>query len=479
MTKFNYGICLIFALLTLGAGLQAQQLIEVIPRGGRSLASMQFAYGDQMQYGVQRFKIVYETVDVEGQVDTASGLVVIPDAEGLVFPLLAYQHGTVTSRSDVPSNLAGGYELAEIFAGVGYVSSAADYLGLGESRGIHPYVHAESQAWAAADMLRAVREYCEQNDILLNEQLFITGYSQGGHAGAALHRYLEANFPDEFTVTAASHMSGPYEISGAQSEFALGDDPYSFPAYLGWVFLSYRRVYGLDYDTEEFFKQPYAGWVDEFAAEDIDLIDLSIRMIGQLNLEVGATIPRNMLQDSILTALLTDPDHPVSQALADNDLLDWTPQAPTRLVYCEADDQVFYRNSVVADSVLNLNGAPDLEAVNINPNFDHGQCVEPATLYTLLFFSSYQDLQVDVDELALETNTPIVYPNPARDFTWVDDLTPDAQLQLFDAGGRLLRQYRPTASPARLDLQGLEGGVYLLKVLNGEQTWTRKVVVKP
>ncbi len=461
-----------FVLTTIG--LNAQQLIEVIPRGSRSLQVMKIKYGDNMQYGVNRYKIVYETVSPEGQPDTASGLLVVPDVNGLIFPLLAYQHGTVVSRNDVPSNLAGGYELAEVFAGLGYASSAADYIGLGDSPGNHPYVHADSEAWAAADMLRAVREYCADNGILLNDQLFITGYSQGGHASAALQRYLEADFTDEFPVTATAHLSGPYSISKEMVDFTIRDMPYNFPGYLGNVFLSFRRVYDyFDYEADEFFVAPYAGWVDEFGAEEIDLFLLSSQMISRLTQDYGAPLARHMLQDSIYDAILNQPDHPVSQALADNDLLDWAPQAPTRIVYCEADDQVYYRNGVVADSVLNLNGAVDLDAVNIDPDADHGGCVDPAVAFTILFFSAYQDLEVDTDEALTAAASDLKpAPNPAGDHCWVDDLPREAEVQLLDSQGRIVRRYTPQASPARLDLSGLKAGIYLIRVEseNGSRT---------
>ena len=45
-----------------------------------------------------------------------------------------------------------------IFAAFGYVVCAPDFVGLGDSPGVHPYVHAKTEASAAIDMLRAARE---------------------------------------------------------------------------------------------------------------------------------------------------------------------------------------------------------------------------------------------------------------------------------------------------------------------------------
>lgn len=40
-------------------------------------------------------------------------------------------------------------------------------------------------------MLKAAVTFAANAGITLNEKLFITGYSQGGHASMALHRDLE------------------------------------------------------------------------------------------------------------------------------------------------------------------------------------------------------------------------------------------------------------------------------------------------
>ena len=59
--------------------------------------------------------------------------------------------------------------------------------------------------------MSAVSTWCSDNQVAINEQLFITGYSQGGYASMAVHKYLEN--PSIHEVTAASHMSGPYNLS--------------------------------------------------------------------------------------------------------------------------------------------------------------------------------------------------------------------------------------------------------------------------
>jgi hypothetical protein len=65
-------------------------------------------------------------------------------------------------------------------------------------------------------MLRAARSFCASNNIGLNGQLFLAGYSQGGHTEMALHRELERYHTNEFAVTASAAMAGPYDMSGVE-----------------------------------------------------------------------------------------------------------------------------------------------------------------------------------------------------------------------------------------------------------------------
>jgi hypothetical protein len=39
------------------------------------------------------------------------------------------------------------------------LSAMPDYIGMGGSPGLHPYVHAASEATASIDMIRAAREF--------------------------------------------------------------------------------------------------------------------------------------------------------------------------------------------------------------------------------------------------------------------------------------------------------------------------------
>ncbi|MBX2927067.1 MAG: T9SS type A sorting domain-containing protein [Saprospiraceae bacterium] len=479
MMRIFKALLFVILLGSFSAPSSGQTLISSEFKGMLTQAQLVLQYGPLIQNGVRMYKITYATLDVFGQPDTASGLLVVPIRPGFTLPLLCYQHGTLDGPNDAPSNLQGGYQLAVVFGGLGYVTAAPDLLGIGTSRGFHPYIHAESTASASLDMLRASKQYASENGLSLNDQLFITGYSQGGFSAMALYKDIQENHGAEFTVTAAAPMSGPYSVSGVMRDAILSDDVYLYPAYVPNTLLSFNYVYGLYSSTQEYLKEPYATWADNYFNRQITLSTLNAMLIAQLTADFGASVPRHMLQDSVVAAVIAQPDHPVNLALADNDVHDWTPQSPTRMFYCQADDQVPYRNSVVADSIMNLNGAPNVMAIDVNPAADHGGCVQPATINTALFFGQYQSIT-----MTSSTSGPVllegvqVSPNPAGAFFRVEHAPVDALVEVFDNTGRRLRSGRIQSSAHAVQTSDLARGLYHVRITSPQGNWYGKVMVQ-
>ena len=90
-----------------------------------------------------------------------------------------------------------------------------------------------------------------------NSQLFLAGYSQGGHATMALHRLIEGQHSDEFTVTASAPAAGPYDLSGTTLDAALATPSANTPRYLFYLLVSYETVYDLFSSFSQVFQPPY------------------------------------------------------------------------------------------------------------------------------------------------------------------------------------------------------------------------------
>jgi len=324
--------------------------------------------------------VVYETVDPFGLPITASGGLFVPQGVPTAMPLLSDQHHTELNKAWVPSqNDSYWFSEALFFAASGYVTVMPDYLGMGESPGLHPYLHAKTEASAVVDMLRAVKTFCASNSITLNPQLFLTGFSQGGHATAAAHLELEAYHTNEFTVTASAPLAGPYDMAGTMT-YMLTNTAYPSPFVFMYLLTAWLPIYELADTMEELLTSPY----------DTTLPPL---FNGYYRDEVFQSVTPDvqaMLAAGFRDALLNDPNHPLWLAASDNNLLDWTPQAPMRLYHCSGDDLAPYTNAVLAYQSYTNNGACCVEVINPETAepLNHSQCWAPSMVGAKAWFDT-------------------------------------------------------------------------------------------
>jgi len=329
---------------------------------------------------VNVYKIMYNTIDVFGDPTVASGALYVPVSCHETLPMVSYQHYTVLERSQVPSNRYNESE-ALLYSGNGYITVLPDYLGMGDNPGIPPYVHWESEATASIDLIRAAREFL--NDSLLiwdNKQLFITGYSVGGHATMAMHKYIHThNLQTEFNVSASAPMSGTYPLSYDELDLVFNEDStYPVPFYLPMIFASYQYVYGNLYsDYNQYYDPPYDSVIASWVASG--------------KYEYGY-LPKNLydfMQDSVVDNILDNPNHAFRIACRKNDLHNWSPQEPVRMLYCGMDKQITPQNAITAQDTMIALGAPDVQAININSQGTHSSCWKPSLLYSLEWFDAF------------------------------------------------------------------------------------------
>ncbi|MBK9013834.1 MAG: T9SS type A sorting domain-containing protein [Saprospiraceae bacterium] len=471
-------LSLLFCVVSVGAFGQTLLTSQYLGKKTKQELTLQYFFFP-ISNGVNYYKITYETPDAQGNTSIASALMAVPDDTTKIYPLLCYQHGTSSSKTDVPSNLNAESALPILFAGLGFVSVTPDYLGLGDSPGFHPYVHAATEASAGADALRAIKDFALEEGICYENRVFLTGYSQGGHSSAALHRDLDQG--DEFDVVAAAHLSGPYSISVVMRELLFSDEPYNRPAYLINTMFSYQYVYGnLFSDMTEAVKPAYVDKCNQFFNNQISLTELNDFLVAELTAAEGAPIASRIFNDDFRAAVEADPNHPVNLALADNDVYDWVPTAPTRLFYCAGDDQVPFENSVVAEAGFMANGAANIDAVNLG-NFDHVGCVTPAVFNTINLFTPIQGTLLtcpqvsSVDEQALSFQ---VYPNPAGEVVFVKDFPSSGELRVLDMQGRVQLRQPISEGDQEIRTGGLLDGMYFLDCQTELGSFRLKLVVK-
>jgi hypothetical protein len=335
------------------------------------------------EHPVKVYRVIYVTVDPFGAQTLASGAIVAPQDIGKALPLTSYQHGTIVEKSGVPSEMTGEIIIGLALGSSGYLSALPDYLGLGQSPGLHPYLHARSEATATIDLLRATRAFCHDKSIPLNGQLFLVGYSQGGHATLAAHREIEAHHADEFTVTASAPGAGPYDLSGVTTADFLSGRPMPNPYYFLYLLAAYQSVYNFAESLGHVLAEPY----DQLLPPLLDGKHSS----SEINRAIGASSLLGLLRPEFLESFQNDPQHPLRLALRENDLLDWAPRAPVRLYHCRGDQDVAVANSQAAYQSLVSNGAVAIELVDPFPLANHGICAAFSLLMAKQWFDELRD----------------------------------------------------------------------------------------
>ncbi len=199
-------------------------------------------------HDIDTYKVTYNTLNEKNQPTTATGLVVIPRTNSRL-PITAYCHGTVFDKRTVPSNLCGAGDCFEInipylMASDGHIMAVPDYIGMGDSNQFHPYVEYESESNATIDIMRAARQMANTATWAKpNNTNYITGYSQGGHAGLATLKKMHAqNLWNEFNVRFVGVGGSPTDLSNTQFDYILNNPNYPTREYILYCIATAKLV---------------------------------------------------------------------------------------------------------------------------------------------------------------------------------------------------------------------------------------------
>ncbi|NND94000.1 MAG: T9SS type A sorting domain-containing protein [Flavobacteriales bacterium] len=457
---------------------KAQVLVEATLLNTYTAAELNLVPGLTAEYDIEFYKIIYNTVDAHGNATIASGAYSRPVSDQCdFFPIAIYNHGTVLNKENVPSRDNAEAYICKFLGGLGYYSLAPDYIGMGDSPGLHPYIHAESEATSGIDLIRAMREFNETLGNSDNDELLITGYSQGGHAAMALHKYIEDNdLLSEFNVVASAPGSGPYNLSGSQTETILSGEPYSNPGYIVYALSSYELAYGDIYNTySDVLQSPYDGIVVPFFNGNNTTLSMA-----DLDPQLPAMVT-DLLTPEYYQAFESDMNHPFRLALADNDNYDWAPERPIRMYYCTLDEQVQFTNSTDAETAMLANGATDVLAVELGP-LGHGDCFLPAMLGAVNYFNSVRTECIvssinDLNEVSFS-----LFPNPAAERIEIHSSELISYWEIFSSTGDLVMTSRRKKISSGLnnsiDLSSLSSGLYRLRVTDLNSKIGEKVFIK-
>ena len=294
------------------------------------------------QYDVNAYKLEYLSRDSDDKLVTVSGLLAIP-VKDTPSSILSFQHGTTFIDKNAPSfQLKVNTRHPEILlASLGYIVFSPDYIGYGSSKGRkHPYLQKQPSADIVIDMLKAGNHWLDKKNIATNNQLFLTGYSEGGYVTMAALEALERNTGSAgFTVTGAVLGAGPYDLYETLNTLLYKIN--NLPSFLG--------------------------------------------KLAQKELE-RALIPKNAEVDFEKIFL----DRYFDKDRQDN-VHNWKPSIPLKLFHGEDDKTVPIEGAISTFNTMRGLGA-DVELVKCATTpADHSPCVRPYLNYMINYFSGLRN----------------------------------------------------------------------------------------
>ncbi len=305
------------------------------------------------RYGVTLYNLTYRTECKGRQIDT-KGLLMLPDQIDTVY-LIAYFHGTqlpldlgniYTPDNAIPSNYNGGKtnfqevrNMGLSWASAGYVVFMPDYIGFGSTRNQeHPYLNYPEMFKANIDGLLATKTFLSDKGLHYDNRLFLTGWSQGGGAALSAHRYIQQEYAAQFTIVASSGLSGPYHFSRFVAEIlSRKDEDLNSINIFSWGIYALNKFSPSPRPSDQLFSYPV---YDQYAA----ILPPSKK-------------PSEILNSYFLSRIINGTDTGFAALIRSNTFSEgWTPVGKVFLHHGDADDLVYYFNSVDAKNSLSAAG---------------------------------------------------------------------------------------------------------------------------
>jgi hypothetical protein len=289
-----------------------------------------------------------------GEPVEVSGLLAVPAGREGPVPVVSWQHGTILSFDQVPSNLtklaAEHYELRDSvdsletlfniqrLAGNGYAIIAADYLGKGAYRNgrAEAYAVKDVTVQVCLDVLQAGVRELEQSG-RRQSALFLNGWSQG----ALNTQWIKQDLQRRGIAVAATAAQSPF--NDLPNTFHYWSSPQSFarstaayyPPPPAWIVPclivllgSYRRYYGLADLFETAIRPQYRAFAEKYWSD------------YSLDPQAAKTIPpvADFLIEGLFERYTHDTNSRLLRRLAANSTTFWDYDSPIRFYYGLADE---------------------------------------------------------------------------------------------------------------------------------------------
>lgn len=441
-----------------------------------------------ISYDFEVYKVQYYTLDYQpDSLTVATGLVTIPTNYPCASGIFTFGHGLCLKDREAPSNPTVQYAMiGKGLAANGFIGVVPDYIHLGEdaSPGFQAFMNAKTEATATIDLIRAAKTICQDKSVALTDQLFLSGYSQGGHSSFATAREIQLHHANEFTVTAVGPGGGTFDLAGvAADSLASNTRVTPEPQALCLIVRSYAQVYkdslfnlGLPSDPvaafDSIFKHPYDSILAIMLDRTTSLYDASLLL----------PIPVQMLSDTFRNAFQTDSNFYFRKLLAYNSLYDWTPQMPVNFFHSSVDIENPISNVQYVLQLFEDNNAPDVQLTVISNSLGHGDAGLPYVLFVLNYMRDKRvDCLTGIDGgIANKGFDWSIYPNPAQEFVNItlQNSASNVKLNFYNAAGQIVKTEPINGNSLSANVANLVAGNYILELVVGERRYYRVLAKK-
>lgn len=237
--------------------------------------------GNPVPIQMQTFS--YTMSDTNGTTTPIYGRVYMPvDTHSASLPVFAFAPGTTgmddqcaaslekpaqRNWANYPSHLAA-------YAAQGYATVTTDYEGMRDPARLHHYMVGELEGRALLDSVRALQGLSISKGKVDTAEVYLSGYSQGGHAALWADR-VASKYTPELTIKGVVGFGPLTDVTRTVSDITSGANLIWFAPY---VLKSYADWYGDTYDTARYLVEPFATNMSSDIAKNC--IDSNIKHWG-------------------------------------------------------------------------------------------------------------------------------------------------------------------------------------------------------
>ncbi len=231
--------------------------------------------GPQPNVTMQVFK--YRIQDAKGTTEEIYARVFMPEgaATNSKLPILSFAPGTTgiddscAASLEVPSkrNWANYASHMASYAANGYVAVITDYEGMRDPKRVHHYMVGDLEGRSVLDAALAMTTLPLTKDKADASNVFVAGYSQGGHA-ALWADQLANSYTPSITLRGVIGFGPVTDVRETLTDTTRGANILWFGPYL---LRSYQDWYGTEHNVAQILQQPYSGnLVNDVAKNCID-----------------------------------------------------------------------------------------------------------------------------------------------------------------------------------------------------------------